>query len=54
MCKHCQLTTPLGAHDLCHACSIRVRSDVRRGVDALEQYLGVWSEFERWLDERGS
>ena len=54
MCKHCNLSTPCGGHELCHACSIRVRADARRGLDAIEDYLGAWSEFERWLREQES
>lgn len=53
MCKHCNLTTPRGSHELCHACSIRLRADARRGLDAIEDYLGAWSDFERWLSEQG-
>lgn len=54
MCKHCHLTTPCGGRDLCHACSMRLRADARRGLAAIEDYLGAWSEFESWLrDEDG-
>jgi len=52
MCKHCHLTTPRGTHELCHACSMRLRSDARRGVSAIEEYLDAWSGFERWLAEQ--
>ena len=52
MCKHCNLSTPCGGHELCHACSIRVRADARRGLDAIEDYHCAWSEFERWLRDR--
>jgi hypothetical protein len=31
---------------------MRVRADARRGLDAIEDYLGAWSEFERWLREQ--
>jgi hypothetical protein len=51
MCTHCHLTTPRGTHDVCHACAIALRADVRRGLDAIEEYLGDWSEFERWLSQ---
>ena len=50
MCTHCHLTTPRGTHDVCHACAIALRADVRRGLDAIEEYLR-WSEFERWLSQ---
>lgn len=52
MCKHCNLSTPCGGHELCHACSMQVRADARRGLDAIEDFLGEWSEFERWLREQ--
>jgi hypothetical protein len=52
MCKHCNLTTPCGGHELCHACSIRVRADARRGLDAIEDYLGALSELECLLREQ--
>jgi hypothetical protein len=51
MCTQCRLTTPNGPHEVCHACAVAVRSEVRRGLDAIEEYLGVWSDLERWLAE---
>jgi hypothetical protein len=51
MCTHCRLTTPSGPHELCHACAVAVRSEVRRGLDEIEEYLGGWSELERWLSD---
>jgi hypothetical protein len=50
MCTHCHLTTPRGTHDVCHACAIALRADVRRGLDAIQEYLW-WSEFGRWLSQ---
>ena len=51
MCNHCHLATPRGAHEVCHACAIAVRAEARRGIDAIEDFLGGWSELERWLDD---
>lgn len=50
MCTHCHLTTPRGTHDVCHACAIALRADVRRGLDAIQEYLR-WSEVARWLSQ---
>jgi len=49
MCSYCRLATPRGAHKVCHACAIAIREEIRRGLDAIEEYLGDWSELERWL-----
>jgi hypothetical protein len=49
MCSYCRLATPRGADDVCHICAIAIRADIRRGLDAIEEYLGRWSELERWL-----
>jgi hypothetical protein len=52
MCIYCRLATPSGAHKVCHACAIAIRGDIRRGLDAIDEYLGGWSELERWrVDE---
>jgi hypothetical protein len=50
MCAHCHLTTP-SAHDVCHACSIALRAETRRGLRAIEEYLEGMSDPERWLAE---
>jgi uncharacterized paraquat-inducible protein A len=50
MCTHCHLTTPRGTHEVCHACAIALRADVRRGLDAIQEYLR-WSEVARWLSQ---
>jgi hypothetical protein len=49
MCNYCRLTTPSGVHKVCHACAIAIRGESRRGLHAIEEYLGGWSELERWL-----
>jgi hypothetical protein len=51
MCTHCRLTTPNGPHEVCHACAVAVRSEARRGLDAIEEYLDGWSELERRLTD---
>ena len=50
MCISCRLITPSGSHEVCHACAVAIRSEARRGLDKLEEYLR-WSELERWLAE---
>jgi hypothetical protein len=50
MCAHCQLTTP-GADDVCHACSIALRAELRRGLRAIEEYLEGISRPERSLTD---
>ncbi|HSE81600.1 MAG TPA: hypothetical protein VLA87_07880 [Gaiellaceae bacterium] len=50
MCINCRLTTPNGSHDVCHACAVALRSEARRGLDALEQYLRRY-DLERLADE---
>jgi uncharacterized paraquat-inducible protein A len=52
MCNHCHLAIPRGAHEVCHACAIALRAEVRRGLHAIEEYLGGWSMLERWLAEQ--
>jgi hypothetical protein len=49
MCISCRLTTPHGTHDVCHACAVALRSEARRGLDAIKKYLDERSQFERWL-----
>jgi hypothetical protein len=49
MCSYCRLATPSGPHKVCHACAIAIREEIRRGLHAIEEYLGDWSELERWL-----
>jgi len=51
MCVRCHLVTPCGAHDVCHACAIALRAEIRRGLHAIEEYLGGWSKLERWLTD---
>jgi hypothetical protein len=52
MCSYCRLVTPGGAHKVCHACAIAIREETRRGLHAIEEYLGDWSELERWLADQ--
>jgi len=52
MCTHCHLATPSGAHELCHACAIALRAEVRRGLRAIEEYLAGWSKLERRLADK--
>jgi uncharacterized paraquat-inducible protein A len=47
MCIHCHLVTPGGAEDLCHACAVELRAEARRGLAAIEAYLGAWYDLER-------
>lgn len=49
MCVRCNLVTPCGAHDVCHACAIALRAEIRRGLNAIEEYLSGWSKLERGL-----
>lgn len=49
MCAKCHLVTPCGGHDVCHACAIALRAEIRRGLHAIEEYLSGWSKLERWL-----
>jgi hypothetical protein len=42
MCSHCRLATPSGPDELCYACAIAIRADVRRGLDAIEEHLRGW------------
>lgn len=49
MCIKCRLDIPCGGHELCHACAIRLRAEIRQGLRAIEQYLGAWSELDRWF-----
>jgi hypothetical protein len=51
MCTNCRLTTPNGPYEVCHACAVAVRSEARRGLDAIEEYLDIWSELERRLSD---
>jgi uncharacterized paraquat-inducible protein A len=51
MCSHCHLVTPSGAHDVCHACSVALRAEARRGLDELETFLGGWAGLERPLGD---
>ncbi len=52
MCIHCGLATPTGLDDVCVACAVAVRSEVRSGLDAIERYLDGWSELDRWRSEQ--
>lgn len=52
MCNHCHLVIPRGAHEVCHACAIALRAEIRRGLHAIEEYLGGWSQLERWLADQ--
>ncbi|HWC32297.1 MAG TPA: hypothetical protein VG709_04140, partial [Actinomycetota bacterium] len=52
MCIHCGLATPNGLGDVCVACAVAVRSEVRRGLDAIEKYLDGWSELDRWRSDQ--
>jgi hypothetical protein len=49
MCKHCQLATPCGPDQVCHACAVALRAEARRGFDQLQRYLDERALFERWL-----
>jgi hypothetical protein len=49
MCVRCHLVTPCGTHDVCHACAISLRAEIRRGLRAIEEYLDDWSRLDRWL-----
>lgn len=49
MCVKCHLVTPCGTHDVCHACAITLRAEIRRGLRAIEEYLSDWSRLDRWL-----
>ena len=49
MCVKCHLVTPCGGHDVCHACAIALRAEIRRGLHAIEEYLSGSSKLERWL-----
>jgi hypothetical protein len=53
MCTHCRLAIPRGAHETCHACAIALRAEIRRGLQALEEYLDWRLELERWLAGEG-
>jgi hypothetical protein len=35
MCVRCHLVTPCGTHDVCHACAITLRAEIRRGLRAI-------------------
>lgn len=48
MCTNCNLITPRGAHDICHACAVSLRAEARRGLEAIEEYLDGWSLLQRW------
>jgi hypothetical protein len=37
---------------VCHACAVVVRSEARRGLREIEEYLATWGELERWLSEQ--
>jgi len=51
MCSQCRLATPKDADQVCHACSIAIRAETRRGLRAIEEHLGDWAQLERWLDD---
>ena len=52
MCTQCRLAISSGLNEVCHACAVAVRSEVRGGLHALEEFLDGWSELDRWrLDE---
>jgi len=51
MCSRCRLATPSGLNEVCHACAVALRSEVRRGLNAIEKYLDGWSEFDRWRSD---
>ena len=51
MCNHCGLTTPSSLNEVCHACAVAVRSEARRGLRAIEEYLDGWSELDRWRSD---
>jgi hypothetical protein len=49
MCSHCRLAIPSGADEVCHACAIAIRAEIRRGLHAIEEHLSSWTQLERWL-----
>ena len=48
-CIRCRQALWLDEDDFCAACAVAVRMEYRRGIRALETYLGRWADFADWL-----